>query len=142
MSRQNSLCFDKISKFSVFSLTGNFLGHFPCFPCAVGTLYGGPIYLSPERGPAVSCSPVVLTHRLAGAARGERVGHREVGPGLGREGRHLLQTLKLTSHFLGTIRWKMCFKYRKIYESISLSSSKSYMRGEIGYVTEVNFVRK
>ena len=27
-------------------------------------------------------------------------------------------------------------------ESISLSSSKSYMRGEIGYVTEVNFVRK
>ena len=28
------------------------------------------------------------------------------------------------------------------YESISLSSSKSYMRGEIGYVTEVNFVRK
>ena len=29
-----------------------------------------------------------------------------------------------------------------VYESISLSSSKSYMRGEIGYVTEVNFVRK
>ena len=28
------------------------------------------------------------------------------------------------------------------YESISLSSSKSYMRGEIGYVTEVNLVRK
>ena len=27
-------------------------------------------------------------------------------------------------------------------ESISLSSSKSYMRGEIGYVTEVNLVRK
>ena len=26
-------------------------------------------------------------------------------------------------------------------ESISLSSSKSYMRGEIGYVTEVNLVR-
>ena len=28
------------------------------------------------------------------------------------------------------------------YESISLSSSKGYTRGEIGYVTEVNFVRK
>ena len=26
-------------------------------------------------------------------------------------------------------------------ESISLSSSKSYMRGEIGYVTEVNLIR-
>ena len=26
------------NKFPVFSLTGNFLGHFPCFPCAVGTL--------------------------------------------------------------------------------------------------------
>ena len=35
LSLQNSLCFDKISKFPVFSLTGNFLGH---FPCAVGTL--------------------------------------------------------------------------------------------------------
>ena len=34
-----SLCFDKISKFPVFSLTGIFVGHFPCFPCAVGTLY-------------------------------------------------------------------------------------------------------
>ena len=28
------------------------------------------------------------------------------------------------------------------YESISLSSSKSYTRAEIGYVTEVNLVRK
>ena len=28
------------------------------------------------------------------------------------------------------------------YKSISLSSSKSYTRAEIGYVTEVNFVRK
>ena len=28
-----SMCFGKISKFLVFSL-----GHFPCFPCAVGTL--------------------------------------------------------------------------------------------------------
>ena len=27
-------------------------------------------------------------------------------------------------------------------ESISLSSSKSYMRAEIGNVTEVNFIRK
>ena len=27
-------------------------------------------------------------------------------------------------------------------EQTSLSSSKSYMRGEIGYVTEVNLVRK
>ena len=33
-----SLCFGKISKFHVFSLTGIFFGHFPCFPCAVGTL--------------------------------------------------------------------------------------------------------
>ena len=33
-----SMCFGKISKFPVFSLTGIFLGHFPCFPCAVGTL--------------------------------------------------------------------------------------------------------
>ena len=32
--------------------------------------------------------------------------------------------------------------YKKTNESISLSSSKSYMRGEIGYVTEVNLVRK
>ena len=32
-----SLYFDKISKFPVFSLTGIFLGQFPCFPCAVGT---------------------------------------------------------------------------------------------------------
>ena len=35
--RQNSLCFDKISKFPVFSLTENIFGYFPCFPCAVGT---------------------------------------------------------------------------------------------------------
>ena len=33
--RQNSLCFDKISEFPVFSLIGNFFGN---FPCAVGTL--------------------------------------------------------------------------------------------------------
>ena len=33
-----SLCFGKIPKFPVFCLTGNFFGHFPCFPCAVGTL--------------------------------------------------------------------------------------------------------
>ena len=33
-----SLCFGKISKFPVFSLTGIFFCHFPCFPCAVGTL--------------------------------------------------------------------------------------------------------
>ena len=26
------------TKFPVFSLTGIFFGHFPCFPCAVGTL--------------------------------------------------------------------------------------------------------
>ena len=32
------LSFDKISKFPVFSLTRIFFGHFPCFPCAVGTL--------------------------------------------------------------------------------------------------------
>ena len=38
LSKPNSLCFGKISKFPVFSLTGIFLGHFPCFPCAVGTL--------------------------------------------------------------------------------------------------------
>ena len=38
LGKPNSLCFGKISKFPVFSLTGNFLGHFPCFPCAVGTL--------------------------------------------------------------------------------------------------------
>ena len=38
MFRQNSLCFDKISKFPVFSLR-IFFGHFPCFPCTVGTLY-------------------------------------------------------------------------------------------------------
>ena len=30
----------------------------------------------------------------------------------------------------------------RVNESISLSSSKSYMRGEIGYVNEVNLVRK
>ena len=39
LSKQNSMCFGKISKFLVFSLTGNFLGHFPCFPCVVGTLF-------------------------------------------------------------------------------------------------------
>ena len=33
-------------------------------------------------------------------------------------------------------------QYPVSYESISLSSSKSYMRDEIGYVKEVNFVRK
>ena len=33
-----SLCFGKIFKIPVFSLTGNIVGHFPCFPCAVGTL--------------------------------------------------------------------------------------------------------
>ena len=43
LRKQNSLsvCFGKISKFPVFSLTGIFFGHFPCFPCfpcAVGTL--------------------------------------------------------------------------------------------------------
>ena len=38
LSKLNSLCFGKISKFPVFSLTRNFFGHFPCFPCAVGTL--------------------------------------------------------------------------------------------------------
>ena len=38
MSKPNSLCFGKISKFPVFSLIGIFFGHFPCFPCAVGTL--------------------------------------------------------------------------------------------------------
>ena len=37
--RQNSLCFDNISKFPVFSLEGIFFCHFPSFPCAVGTLY-------------------------------------------------------------------------------------------------------
>ena len=31
---------------------------------------------------------------------------------------------------------------RVVKTSISLSSSKSYTRGEIGYVTEVNFIRK
>ena len=35
-----SLCFGKISKFPVFSMTGIFFGYFPCFPCAVGTLPG------------------------------------------------------------------------------------------------------
>ena len=35
-----SLCFGKISKFPVFSLTGIFFCHFPCFPCGVGTLNG------------------------------------------------------------------------------------------------------
>ena len=29
----------KVSKFPVFSRTGNSFGHFPCFPCAVGTLF-------------------------------------------------------------------------------------------------------
>ena len=33
-----SLCFGKNSKFHVFPLTGIFFCHFPCFPCAVGTL--------------------------------------------------------------------------------------------------------
>ena len=33
-----SLCFEKKSRFPVFSLTGIFFGHFPCFSCAVGTL--------------------------------------------------------------------------------------------------------
>ena len=28
----------ELTQFPVFSLTGNFFGHFPCFPCAVGTL--------------------------------------------------------------------------------------------------------
>ena len=37
LDKPNSLCFVKISKFPVFSLTVNF-GHFPCFPCPVGTL--------------------------------------------------------------------------------------------------------
>ena len=32
------MCFGKISKFLVFSLTRNFWDHFPSFPCAVGTL--------------------------------------------------------------------------------------------------------
>ena len=32
MGKQNSLCFGKISKFPVFSMTGIY------FPCAVGTL--------------------------------------------------------------------------------------------------------
>ena len=34
-----SLCFGKIAKFPVFSLTGNLFGHFPCFPSVVGTLF-------------------------------------------------------------------------------------------------------
>ena len=38
LSNPNCLCFGKISSFPVFSLTGNLFGHFPCFPCAVGTL--------------------------------------------------------------------------------------------------------
>ena len=41
LSKPNSLCFGKKSKFPVFSLTGNFFGHFPFFPCAVGTLSYG-----------------------------------------------------------------------------------------------------
>ena len=32
-----SLCFAKIFKFPVFSLTGNLFDQFPCFPCAMGT---------------------------------------------------------------------------------------------------------
>ena len=32
--------------------------------------------------------------------------------------------------------------YVTLYESISLSSSKSYRRAEIGDVMEVNFIRK
>ena len=35
-----------------------------------------------------------------------------------------------------------CYHYFDKYESISLSSSNSYMRVEIGNVTEVNFLRK
>ena len=34
----NSLCFSKIFKFPVFSLSGITFHNFPCFPCAVGTL--------------------------------------------------------------------------------------------------------
>ena len=37
-SKHISLCFGKISKFPVFSLTVTFFGHFPCSPCAVGTV--------------------------------------------------------------------------------------------------------
>ena len=47
LSKTNSLCFGKISKFPVFSLRGNFFGHFPCFPCAVGTLHW-PLSLTEE----------------------------------------------------------------------------------------------
>ena len=36
LSKQNSLCFGKISKFSMFSLTGNFLAIFPVFPVQRG----------------------------------------------------------------------------------------------------------
>ena len=39
LRKPNSLCFGKFSKFPVFSLTWNLFCHFPCFPCAVGTLY-------------------------------------------------------------------------------------------------------
>ena len=44
-------CFGKISRIPVFSQTGNFCCHFPCFPCAVGTLPWHNIYycsLSPS----------------------------------------------------------------------------------------------
>ena len=43
-----SLCFGKIAQFPVFSLTGIFFGHFPGFPCAVGTLCSGhPVQWAP-----------------------------------------------------------------------------------------------
>ena len=39
LSKPNSLCFGKISKFPVFSLTGIFFGHFTCFPARLAPCY-------------------------------------------------------------------------------------------------------
>ena len=47
---------------SLFSLTGNFLGHFPCFPCAVGTLpltYFHDPFPHPQRHPSTICSDLL-----------------------------------------------------------------------------------
>ena len=47
-----SLCFSKIFKFPVFSLSGITFHNFPCFPCAVGTLQKS--LLKVEKTPVVA----------------------------------------------------------------------------------------
>ena len=53
----------------------------------------------------------------------------------------IIENMKLMKKLISKCG-EIAFKTSGGNESISLSSSKSYMRGEIGYVTGVNFVRK